>query len=213
MRLIFFISIIGLLLACNQADEQQLPSSKPDSTQLLREALQYDSSDIAAWMELYQRQLAAGDTNEAMVTLADYVTRQPRDLRAKLDLAWLFADQHDPRALPLTDSLALLSDRDVSKRALFIRGLYYGNTGAYEQAMNQFDEVILQDYHFIDAYIEKGIILYDLHNYADALKVFQQALTVDPSTPEIYYWISSAYEGMGKKEEAADWLRKFEALK
>jgi tetratricopeptide (TPR) repeat protein len=91
--------------------------------------------------------------------------------------------------------------------------VYHSYIGLDDQAIRIFDSIITSNYTFIDAYIEKGIILHDQKKYPEALKTFQQALRINTKNPELYYWISRCYEGMGNGREAEDWIRKYEALR
>ena len=55
--------------------------------------------------------------------------------------------------------------------------------------MAQFDEVIRRDWKMTDAYIEKGIILYEQKQYDEALKVFNLTVTVSNTDADGYYWL------------------------
>jgi Flp pilus assembly protein TadD len=61
--------------------------------------------------------------------------------------------------------------------------------------------------------MEKGIIQHDRKQFAYALKTFQQAFLIKKNDPEIFLWISKCYAGLGEKEQAEDWKKKYEALK
>ena len=137
----------------------------------------------------------------------------PEDGDGWLEMAWLLAERKDRGALIITDSLSLVKDETIRTRAQYIRGLYYSNTGQDDKALKEFDSTIVHNYTFIDAYIEKGIIQYNHKKYEDALKTFQQAFKIVNNNAELYYWIGKCYEGLGNTAEAADWQKKYEALK
>jgi tetratricopeptide (TPR) repeat protein len=54
----------------------------------------------------------------------------------------------------------------------------------------------------MEAYMEKGFIYYETKKYQEALKVFQQAITVNNLYADAYYWQAKTYEALGNKEEA-----------
>ena len=74
-----------------------------------------------------------------------------------------------------------------------------------------FDEAVKHDYYFLEGYIEKGSILYEMKKYNEALTVFHLALTISPKFADSYYWIAKCQEATGRKEEArVNYLRAFE---
>jgi tetratricopeptide (TPR) repeat protein len=78
--------------------------------------------------------------------------------------------------------------------------------------MEQFDKCIRMDWKFADAYIEKGIILYEQKNIDEALQTFKMANTVSAVNADGYYWQARCYELIGKKDEAIDNYAKAYAL-
>jgi tetratricopeptide (TPR) repeat protein len=72
----------------------------------------------------------------------------------------------------------------------------------YDSALVQFDEVIRRDWKMTDAYIEKGIIMYERKKYDEALKVFNMTVTVSNTDADGYYWLGRTYEATGKIQDA-----------
>lgn len=83
-----------------------------------------------------------------------------------------------------------------------MKGVYYADINQYDKAIAQFDEVISRDWKMTDAYIEKGIILYERKQYDEALKVFNMTITVSNTDADGYYWLGRTYEATGKIEDA-----------
>jgi tetratricopeptide (TPR) repeat protein len=54
----------------------------------------------------------------------------------------------------------------------------------------------------MDAHLEKGISLYQLKKYPEALNAFDIALQVSGTFADAYYWKGRVQEAMGLKEEA-----------
>jgi len=65
-----------------------------------------------------------------------------------------------------------------------------------------FNDAIQHDYYFLNAYIEKGKVLFDEKKYTDAMKVFQLANTISATFPDAYYWMGKCQEAVGQKDEA-----------
>lgn len=218
MKRLVFLLVSVILFACGgkkgslpSAPEPQ-PSAK-DSVEIIKKAILNDSLNPALWETLYNAQLAKGDTMAALGAISMYTQLVPENGDAWLTMAWLLADRKDARVLEIADSLQKTPDPRIQSTAKYLTGVYYSNLGNYDKAIAIFDSVILNNYTFIDAYMEKGIIQYNTKKYADALKTFQQAFLIRKNDPEIFLWIAKSYEGLGNKAEAEDWKKKYEALK
>ena len=215
MRTLSIISIILALISCGNKDNKTAAPGKVaaiDSVAIMKEAILKDSLNPALWQKLYELQIAKGDTAGGLRSLKLYTYLVPEDGNAWLELAWLLADQKDPQILVVADSLQKVDDVGIRSKAKFLTGVYYSNLGQDEKAIAIFDSVIISNYSFVDAYMEKGIILYDQKKFDQALKTFQQAFLLRKNDPEIYLWIGKSYAGLGNKVEAEDWMKKYQAL-
>ena len=217
IKIPYFLIILVLQFSCTHSTEKkpsgQSPTPGIDSLKEISALIAKDSLNPNLWKKQYQLLLECKDTLAALRALRHYNYLAPEDGDGWLEMAWLLADRKDPRVLIITDSLFRVKDDMIRSKARYIRGLYYSNIGQDDLAIPEFDSTILHNYTFIDAYIEKGIILHDRKQYAEALKTFQQAFKIVNNNPELYYWIGQCYEGLGNKTEAADWQKKYEALK
>jgi tetratricopeptide (TPR) repeat protein len=139
---------------------------------------------------------------EALQTMATAYSYAPSDLELVHNYAFALAEAKDPRTLALMDSLLRMDSSGTHAEPYYFKGLYYENTGATAQALKLFDEAIRHDYYFIDAYMEKGEVLFDQKNYPQALKTFQLAVTISPTYAPGYYWVGKCLEAMGNKVDA-----------
>lgn len=60
----------------------------------------------------------------------------------------------------------------------------------------------------MDAYIEKGLLLYDQQDYKAALAVFEQTIQVSNTFAEGYFNAGKCEEALGNKEEAKSYFEK-----
>ena len=143
----------------------------------------------------------AGDTASAIKTLEFFVI--PGELsEAGLQLANLYAETKNPKTISICDSM---NKNDESKRDPspdYLKGIYYYNIGDYETALKQFNSCIRKDYTFLDAYMEKGRILYKQNKCDEAIKVYDLAITVSNSFADAHFWKGKCQEALGKKEDA-----------
>jgi tetratricopeptide (TPR) repeat protein len=100
--------------------------------------------------------------------------------------------------------------KEYDAHCAFIAGIYYARKGRYEEALELFDECIRNNYTYMEAYIEKGLIYFDRRNYKDALKIFEFASNVNNLYADAYYWMGRSYEMMDIRDSAS--LRYKQAL-
>jgi tetratricopeptide (TPR) repeat protein len=221
MKAIYFLFVAtGFALTIQSCREQKKPTltatvspTSEDSLALVLDLISKDSLNPQLWKLQYQLFMERKDTVRAIRSLRRYNYLLPEDGNGWLEMAQIMANQENPDVLVITDSLSNVPDEMIRARASYIRGLYFTNKHEDDKALAAFENTILINYTFIDAYIEKGVILYNAKKYEQALKTFQQAFKIVNNNAELYYWIGKSYEGMGNQTEAADWLKKYEALK
>ena len=143
----------------------------------------------------------AADTANAIKTLELFVI--PGELtEAGKQLANLYAETKNPKAISICDSM---NKNDASKKDPepdYLKGVYYDNINDHENALKQFNSCIRKDYTFLDAYMEKGRILYNRKKYDEAMKVYDLAITVSNSFADAHFWKAKCQEALGQKEEA-----------
>ncbi len=126
----------------------------------------------------------------------------PQSLEISNKLAYQYAENKDPKAIALSDTLIKVDSLQLHAEPYYIKGNYYSNTGDKAKAIEQFDETIRHDHRFLNAYIEKGKILLDQKKTTDALKTFTLANTINPAFADAWYWMGKSQLAMGKQEEA-----------
>ncbi|HJU45298.1 MAG TPA: tetratricopeptide repeat protein, partial [Chitinophagaceae bacterium] len=143
------------------------------------------------------------DTTAAIRNLEASFSQHPGIYKG-LELANLYAETKNPKAIGLCDALLAKDTARELTDAVFIKGTYYANTGDTAAAMQLFGECINRDWKFIEAYIEKGILQYEQRHFTGAAKTFELAVKVANTYPDAYYWLGKCREAMGQKEEALD---------
>ena len=165
--------------------------------------LREDSTNFEAWYEKGMLLAEMKDTSGALYAFERSYSLQPLTLNA-LPLANLYAETKNPKAIALCDELIMKDSAGESLDPIFIKGIFYANTKQYRLAIEQFDECIRKDWKFTDAYLEKGIVLFENKNIDEALQTFKLASTISPRNADTYYWQGRCFEAIGKKEEAMD---------
>ncbi len=143
-----------------------------------------------------------GNKNEAINSLEKAYQLAPFDIELNYMLALRLAETKNSRVISLCDSLIRADSLDLHADPYYYKGIYYSNINEKAKALSFFDEAIRHDYNFLDAYIEKGSLLYDQKKISEALKTFQLAHTISNTFPDAYFWTAKCQEAMGQKEEA-----------
>jgi tetratricopeptide (TPR) repeat protein len=117
-------------------------------------------------------------------------------------LALKYAEMKNPKIIALCDSLIRADSADVHAEPYYYKGIYFSNTGDKEKALSLFNDAVQKDYYFLDGYIEKAALLFDLKRFPDAIKTLTLALTISPQFADAYYWLGRCLEATGQKEDA-----------
>ena len=142
-----------------------------------------------------------GDTANAIKSLEKAVDKlaAPQYI---ISLGALYAQSKNPQALAMADALLYANKAGAEKEAYFIKGLYYSYNNEKEKAIPFFDKCISINYTFMDAYLEKGIALYDLKKYSEAATVLQKAVMLQNNYDKGYYYLGRCFEKLNNKEDA-----------
>ena len=180
-----------------------------DSVGMYRQALAQmdsliakDSLNYGLWLTKGTVAEEAQDTLLAMRCYANaaHVYETPEAL---LRLANLYAETKNDRAIQICSRVKGMGlGRDNDANCAFIVGVYYARTHNLTEAMKYFDECIANNYTYMEAYIEKGLLFFDNKQYEKALQVFQFAATVNNLYADAYYYQARCYEMMNKKDSA-----------
>lgn len=149
--------------------------------------------------ELLQQE---GKEKEALQVLELAYNYAPGDKEIGYELAWAYAEAGNARALKLADRLSQYDSTETAARAAYIKGHYHQKAGDGNKALAAYDESIRKNYNFLDAHLDKGILLYEQKKYSEAESAFQLGLRVSPATADFYYWTGKAQQAQGRKDEA-----------
>ncbi|WP_169749164.1 tetratricopeptide repeat protein [Flavihumibacter petaseus] len=168
-----------------------------------------DPNDFEAYYERATLHLNKADTAAAITDLEKSFSLQPTQLAA-ISLANLYAEKKNPRAVALADEVIGRDSAGELIDPVYIKGIYYANTGQSAKALEAFNQCIRMDWKFQEAYIEKGIIYFGQKNLDEALQQFKLAATVTNTFADAYFWQGRCYEALGKKEDAiANYVRAY----
>jgi tetratricopeptide (TPR) repeat protein len=154
-----------------------------------------------------------GDTSNAITAYQQAIQSAGVFNEAELRLASLYAETGNKTAVVLCD--ALLKDASavqLRSDVLFVKAAYYNKVKNVPLALSIYNQLIREDYTYLEAYIEKGLLFYDQQKYAEAWKIFQQSTNVSNKYADGYFWMAKAEEKMNKTKEAIDNYKRSLAL-
>lgn len=123
--------------------------------------------------------------------------------QARMAILNIYAETRNPKALPF--SKMLLEDpasEKIQSDILMMLGIYYCKSDKPDMAEAIYSKIIKQDYTFLQAYIEKGLLYYDRQQYIKALDIFTLSTEVKNDFAEGYFWMGKTYQKLNEKEQA-----------
>lgn len=164
--------------------------------------LEKEPRQIDALMKKAELLELKGNTAASLQNLEQAYALAPFDAELSYALAYKYAEQQNPKALQLSDSLIRMDSSGSHAEPYYFKGVYYANAGNKQKALELFDEAILHDYNFFDAHMEKGVIYFDQGKYKEAYEIFERVITISPSYANAYYWVARVQEQQGLRKEA-----------
>ena len=174
--------------------------------------IQKDSNNYGLWFTKAQIHEHTKDTADAIASYVKAIQVYP-SADAMLSLANIYAEQKNARSLLICNQVRQLRlGRSYDAACAFIAGIYNARIGQKDVAIKLFDECIANDYTYMEAYIEKGLVYFDGKQYPQALEVFSFAAKVNNLYPDAYYWMARSYEMMNTKDSAVYYFKQSLAL-
>jgi tetratricopeptide (TPR) repeat protein len=139
---------------------------------------------------------------DALAILEQAYNYAPFDAELAHSLAFAYAQAKNPKVLTLTDSLVKADSLQRHAEPYFFKGVYYANTGNNGAALQQFDEAIRRDYNYLDAHMEKGVLLFENKQFAAAQKAFELAISISPSFADAHFWLGKTAQAQNQSAAA-----------
>ena len=191
---ILFLTTVSLLLsACGNNDKAPGQTGVQPVDSSSRQAPSPDQSSTT--------NATPDSTKQSLPVLEEKYALVPSDPALAYDLAYEYSEQKNARALTLADSLIKVRAPEVEK-AYYSKANYYSQVNNTDQALKNYDAAIAANYRFLDAYFDKGQLLFKQKRYEEALRTFATGQKVSPATADFYFWVAKTQEAMGNKADA-----------
>lgn len=192
----------SVFLRLSLAKAYRVLNKIPDAINVCNEILKTDPKQMDALMLKADLQDQQNDTAAAIATLEQAYAINPDIEELDYNLAFKYASTKNPKTLAFCDMLLKNDSLKTHAEPLYFKAVYYENTGDPNKALELLDQSIIRDYTFIDAYMNKGKILYDQKKYMPAIKVYRMALNIRSTYADAYYWLGKCFEALGRKDDA-----------
>ncbi|MBE7560711.1 tetratricopeptide repeat protein [bacterium] len=177
----------GRLLDARQSLEQLLlldPHHKEARKLNSRVCAEIFSASFTACLERFDHARKTGDDLAAMSALREILLLDPDHKEARARQRALA-----PKTLPAAN-------------AAFDRGLALSDEKNYAQAVEEYKKAVLLKPDFIEAVVNLGQLYYQEGEYNQALRCFQEGLTIDPRDPIVLNNLAAAHDALGHYEDA-----------
>jgi tetratricopeptide (TPR) repeat protein len=174
-----------------------------EAIQVLSDGLINYPKNPAILYRLGNLYLQSGDTTKAINSIQQSIDIGNENPDAILKIGFLLANKNDPKCLKYAQ--LLIHENDTWKtnyQGYFLKGIYFANTGNKKEAMIALDKSIIENYRFIDAYIEKAILLYESNEFKKSIKLLQKGIEIDRFQADLYYWIGRNSEKLKDLNES-----------
>src|SRR5690606_22326145 len=179
-----------------------LQNKKDEALNVYDEILRKEPLQIDALMKKSELLEEKGQSKESLASLEKAYELAPFDVEISYALAYKYAENKNPKAIALSDSLIRMDSSASHAEPYYFKGVYHVNTGNKTKAVELFNQAIQRDYNFFDAHMEKGVIYFESGDLDAAYKVFELVITISPSYASAYYWIGKIQEKQGLTKEA-----------
>jgi Tfp pilus assembly protein PilF len=193
-------------VAQNQVAVDVLPANAP----VPRPKIQLAKEDWQRWNDYGIGLFLQGDLKAAQAAFEKVTEIDPRNPDGWVNIGRAALQEGDLTRARIVLDKALAIDPKLA-RSNFFYGSLLKSAGDYDQAAAHFQIVLAQYPHDRVALNNLGRVLFLQRKYAEAVKVLQQVLTVDPEDLQAHYNLMLCYNGLGdekmSKEHQARYLR------
>jgi tetratricopeptide (TPR) repeat protein len=186
-------------VAQNQVSVDVLPANAPAR----QPKVEIRKEDWQRWNDYGIGLLLQGDLKAAQAAFEKVTQADPQNPDGWVNIGRAALQEGDlPRARTVLEKALALNPKLA--RTNFFYGSLMKSTGDYDQASAHFQIALAQYPHDRVVLNNLGRILFLQRKYADAVKVLQQVLTVDPEDLQAHYNLMLCYNGLGDEKMAKE---------
>lgn len=185
-----------------QTEDHASKGEISEAIKLLSVELNKSPENTTTLYKLGNLYLLDGDTAKAITSIQQSIEKGNKDPEAIMKIGFLLANNNDAKCLKYAQSL--INESKTAKTTYmgyFLKGIYFANIGERVKALNAFDQTIIENYRFVDAYIEKAILLYENKEFNNSIALLKKGIEVNKFQADLYYWIGRNCEKLKEMDE------------
>ncbi|MBK7870203.1 MAG: SDR family NAD(P)-dependent oxidoreductase [Saprospiraceae bacterium] len=192
-----------------EVQEQEIPDEPVESEVLEEEPI--TDAQIQTWIETAQEVASAGNAQESLNSLADYISFHPGNFDLRYAYAALLAQYTDNQAESINQLDAALEIEPENENALLLMGQLAELKQDFLLAKNSYEKLIDINDENADAYYRLGMVI--AAQFPDqveqAAKYFKKAAKYDESNVDaVYRYASLLAEQLEKPKKAIKYFEK-----
>jgi len=195
----------SISLKIEQANQQLNAGNAKKAIRLLETEIDKNPSNTRLLNNLGMAYLGNLDTSKSISIFQASLGIDSSQPDATYQLGFLFAAVKSDKALNVANVLIKqkgLNKEELNAQGHYIKGLYFVNIGRPMVALQEFDECIISNYTFLDPYIEKAIVQYEINKFDESLKTLSKVVAIDHYQADAYFWMAKNHEKLGNIEDA-----------
>ncbi len=179
-----------------------------DALLILNQGLErYPDSEILL-STLAKTYAAQGRFDDAVQTLDEYRKKRPELIELAHEAALYRMEQG--QFGEAVDRLAAIPEKEATPTTNFLLGKGYFGLGLYDKAIAAYQQAVIADPEYYDAWIELGLTYEAQKNYIDAERVFSQLLDFGVENQQIIFRLVDLNLKLNNPDKALSYVRQNE---
>ncbi|MDO8656556.1 MAG: tetratricopeptide repeat protein, partial [Nanoarchaeota archaeon] len=183
-------------------DDAKDPAKVQRYLELSQKKVAENPADAKAYFELGVLYKEVGKYQEAENAFLESMRRDDIHVAPLLNLAIVQQKQKKYAAAIENYTLVLEKKKNIHPDAHFGLGFCFFLQNDLERALAHFQQAVIQNPHFVDAYINVGAVWERLGKFRQGIEVLQDALVLAPHNARAHYNLGVIYEKAGDLAKA-----------
>jgi tetratricopeptide (TPR) repeat protein len=177
------------------AEFQLIVRQHGEALKTIDQVMKNDPQNPEAFFMAGRVALDKGDTTNAILMLQKCVRFDAMNADAWMFLGQIASNRRRPEAIQYFDNVLRIDSTVLDAREL--KAAYYKKNGEFEKAFGVYQDIILRNPDYSNAYFDIGMIYLELDSLSGAYNNFSIAIKTDPLFFKAFYYRGIAAEEQG----------------
>ena len=189
-----------ILTLLKLSEFQLIVQQHNEALSTLEKILLRDPQNAEAFFMIGRVALDMGDTTRSTTALQKSARLNADNVDAWMFLGKIFSNRNDDQALVYFNNALRLDSTLYEAREL--KGAFHKRKGEFDQAFQEYEELIQRNPDYSNAYFDMGLIYLEIDSLQKARDNFDIAIKTDPLFVRAYYYRGLAFEFGGQLDQA-----------